>query len=46
MGNKETIDQAIEIYFEGGNWQRFLKEQARKNKSFKEMLKNIVKEEQ
>lgn len=46
MGNKETIDQAIEIYFKGRNWQRFLKEQARKNKNFKEMLKNIVKEEQ
>ncbi|WP_317722967.1 hypothetical protein [Clostridium tetani] len=40
MENKETIDQAIEIYFKGGNWQRFLKEQVkRRSNNAKDMDK-------
>ncbi|BDR73365.1 hypothetical protein K144316041_23760 [Clostridium tetani] len=39
MGNKETIDQAIEIYFKGRNWQRFLKEQVKKRECIN--IKNI-----
>lgn len=46
MDNEKTINKAIKLYFEGGNWQAYLKKKARGNKNFKEMLKNIIKEEQ
>lgn len=43
MNNKEVTEQAIKLYFEGGNWQMYLKKQAREKESFKELLKKIVK---
>lgn len=43
MDNEKTINEAVKLYFQGGNWQRYLKEQARKNKNFKELLKKIAK---
>lgn len=46
MDNEKTINEAVKLYFQGGNWQRFLKEEARNKESFKEILKNIIKEEQ
>ena len=38
MSNKEIIDKAVTIYFEGGNWRKFLKEQVKRNVKFKEFL--------
>ena len=43
MDNEKTINKAIKLYFEGGNWQMYLKKQAREKESFKELLKKIVK---
>ncbi|SQB33420.1 Uncharacterised protein [Clostridium cochlearium] len=34
MDNKEVIDQAVKLYFQGGNWQRYLKEQVKEGKRF------------
>lgn len=38
MSNKEIIDKAVTIYFEGGNWRKFLKKQVKKSVKFKELL--------
>ncbi|WP_275541049.1 hypothetical protein [Clostridium tetani] len=39
MKNEEIIKQVLEIYFQGSNWQRFLKEQVKKRECIN--IKNI-----
>ncbi|WP_276568094.1 hypothetical protein [Clostridium tetani] len=39
MDNKEVIDQAVKLYFQGGNWHKYLKEQVKKRESIN--IKNI-----
>ncbi|MBU5269425.1 hypothetical protein ACIR03_02535 [Clostridium cochlearium] len=45
MDNKEVIDQAVKLYFQGGNWQMYLKEESKKryrlNYYDTELKKNI-----
>ena len=43
MNNEKIINQAIRMYFQGENWQEYLKKECRKNKSFQELLKKIAK---
>ncbi|MGU9539617.1 hypothetical protein ACQX0N_11695 [Clostridium tepidum] len=33
MDNKEVIDQAVKLYFQGGNWQMYLKEEVKKRRN-------------
>ncbi|WP_275541108.1 hypothetical protein [Clostridium tetani] len=42
MKNKEIINKVLEIYFQGSNWQRYLKEQVKKRESIN--IKNIGEE--
>lgn len=43
MKNEEIIEQVLEIYKLGGNWQKFLKEQVKKRESIN--IKNIEEEQ-
>ncbi|RXI55520.1 hypothetical protein DP124_01220 [Clostridium tetani] len=44
MKNEEIIKQVLEIYFQGSNWQRFLKEQVkRRSNNAKDMDKVLNK---
>ncbi|WP_282804555.1 hypothetical protein [Clostridium tetani] len=43
MRNEEIIKRVLKIYSQGGNWQRYLKEQVKKRESIN--IKNIEGEQ-